>query len=307
MSSEHINEKNFCFKKEIKKYLLLLVSNFCLALALIAFINNADVMTGGLGGISIIVEKLLPNYEYINSLVITGLSWVLFFIGWLFKGRKFALKTLFSTITYPLFITLFEYIFNHYSIINPAFNDTGLKVIYAILAGIFIGIGLGLAFKVGGSTGGVDIPAVIISEKFHISIDKVVFFIDAFIIVGGFFVLPFINVVIGVFSNIVYTFVIDKIIVGGKRSIFVQIISKRNDEINEFIQKTINRGSTFFNVKGGYKGEDHTLLEVIVYRREYAQLIDFIHSIDESAFVISLDAKEVFGEGFKQYDKETIK
>ena len=293
--------------KEIKKYLLLLVSNFCLALALIAFINNADIMTGGLGGISIIVGKILPEFEYVNSLVITGLSWCLFFIGWIFKGKKFALKTLFSTITYPLFITSLEYIFNNNVIVPSAVNDTGLKIIYAILAGIFVGIGLGLAFKVGGSTGGVDIPAVIVAEKFRISIDKVIFFIDAIIIIGGFFVLPFINVIIGVLSNIVYTYFIDKIIVGGKKSIFVQIISKQNDKINDFIQNKINRGSTFFNVKGGYKGEDHTLLEVIVYRREYAELIGFINSVDENAFVISLDAKEVFGEGFKQYDKESIK
>lgn len=305
MSSEH--NKNERIKKEIKKYLLLLAANFCLALALIAFINNADIMTGGLGGISVIVGKVFSGFEYINSLVITGLSWVLFFVGWIFKGRKFALKTLFSTITYPLFISLFEYISNNYHLFASANNDTGLKIIYAILAGILVGTGLGLAFKVGGSTGGVDIPAVVIAERFHISIDKVIFFIDGFIIVGGFFVLPFINVVIGVLSNIVYTFVIDKIIVGGKKSIFVQIISEKNDEINDFIQNKINRGSTFFSVKGGYKKDDHSLLEVIVYRREYAQLIDFIHLIDENAFVISLDAKEVFGEGFKQYDKETIK
>ena len=110
--------------KEIKKYLLLLVSNFCLALALIAFINNADIMTGGLGGISIIVGKILPEFEYVNSLVITGLSWCLFFIGWIFKGKKFALKTLFSTITYPLFIAFLEYIFNNNVIIPSAVNDT---------------------------------------------------------------------------------------------------------------------------------------------------------------------------------------
>lgn len=294
-------------KKEIKKYLLLLVSNFCLAVALITFINNAEIMTGGLGGISIIFENLFPDFEYVTSVVITGLSWILFFVGWIFKGKKFAIKTLFSTITYPLFITLLQYISLNNNIFPPALDDTGLKIIYATLAGVFIGIGLGIAFKVGGSTGGIDIPAVIIAEKYHISIDKVIFFIDAIIIVGGIFVLPFINVVIGVLSNVVYTFVIDRIIVGGKKSIFVQIISKHNDEINIFIQNKLDRGSTFFNVKGGYKGDDHSLLEVIVYRREYAELIDFIHSIDENAFVISLEAKEVFGEGFKQYDKETIK
>ena len=297
---------NFFTKKEIKKYLILLFANFCLALALIAFINNAEIMTGGLGGISIIVEEIFPSFDYVTSIVITGVSWVLFFIGWFFKGKKFALKTLFSTITYPMFVTLLEYISLNNQIF-PIANDTGDKIIYAILAGVLVGTGLGLAFKVGGSTGGVDIPAVIIAEKFHVSIDKVVFLLDAVIIVGGAFVLPFINVVIGVLSNVVYTFVIDRIIVGGKKSLLVQIISEHNDEINEYIQKKLDRGSTYIDVKGGYLGAEHKLLEVAVYRREYSQLIDFINSVDENAFVISLEAKEVFGEGFKQYDKESIK
>ena len=298
-------------EKEIKKYLWLLVANLSLAIALILFIRRAGIMTGGLGGVSIIAEHFFPHFNYVTSVVITGLSWMFFFIGWLFKGRKFAFKTLFSTITYPLFVTLLEFVSFHSHFLPEAVidgvADTGIQIIYSVLAGVFIGVGLGIAFKVGGSTGGFDIPAVIMAEKFHISIDKVVFIIDAVIIVGGFFVLPFISVVIGVLSNVVYTFVIDRIIVGGKKSVLVQIISKHNEEINKYIQNTLNRGSTYIDVKGGYLGAEHRLLEVAVYRREYSQLIDFINSVDENAFVISLEAKEVFGEGFKQYDKETIK
>lgn len=293
-------------KKEIKKYISLLMSNFCLAFALIAFVNNAHIMTGGLGGITIIVNSFFPNFDYITSFVITGLSWVLFFIGWIFKGKKFALKTLFSTITYPMWIFVLELIFSNV-IFLPEATDTGMKLLYACLAGTFIGFGLGTAFKVGGSTGGLDIPSVIIAEKFHISIDKVVFIIDAFIIVGGLFALDLISVIIGVISNVIYSYVIDKVLIGSKRSLLVQVISSKNDLINDFVQKKLDRGSTFFNVKGGYSGNDHNLLEIAVYRREYAELIEFIHSIDENAFVITLDAKEVFGEGFKQYDKETIK
>lgn len=303
------NETNFV--KELKKYLMLLVANFFLAAALIVFVNNADIMTGGLGGIAIIFGKIFPDFEYITSFVVTCTSWVLFFIGWFFKGKKFALKTLFSTITYPLFITILEYAFRTNNIFPSAVVDgvtnTGLQLIYAILAGCFVGFGLGIAFKVGGSTGGLDIPSVIIAEKFHISIDRVIFLIDAVIIIGGFFVLPFISVVIGIISNIVYTYVIDKVIVGGKKSLLVQIISDKIDEINDYVKNNLDRGSTFINVVGGYQGAEHRLLEVAVYRREYSQLINFIHSVDENAFVISLDAKEVFGKGFKQYDAESIK
>ena len=294
--------------REIKKYLWLLVACFFLALAYSGFIIHGNIMTGGLGGLTIIIDSFLSEDSPIKSVgaIFTILSWVLFVVGWIFKGGKFALKTLFCTIIYPLLVTLLEWFFNRYNVLSVAL-DTGMQILYAILAGVFVGLGLGFAFKVGGSTGGVDIPAVIIAEKFHISIDKVIFVIDAIIIGVGIPVLGLINVIIGLISNIVYTLVIDRVLVGGKKSIFVQIISKENDKINEFIQTKLDRGSTFFNVQGGYKGDNHKLLEVIVYRREYSQLIDFIHSVDENAFVISLESKEVFGEGFKQYDKETIK
>ena len=302
--------KKQSIKKEIKKYLLLLVSNLFLAAALIAFVNNAGIMTGGMGGISIVFEYLFPNFKYVTSVVITSLSWVMFIVGWIVKGKKFALKTLFSTITYPLAITIFEFVSNTNHLFPPAVvdgvRDTGLQIMYAILAGVYIGIGLGIAFKVGGSTGGIDIPAIIIAEKYHISVDKVVFVIDAIIIASGLFVLPFMSVAIGILSNVVYTYVIDKIIVGGKKSLLVHIISDKIDQINYYIQETLDRGSTFIDVKGGYKGEPHRLLEVAVDRREYSRLINLINSIDENAFVVSLEAKEVFGEGFKQYDSETI-
>lgn len=291
-------------KHEIKKYFTLLIANFCLALALSGFVAYGNIMTGGLGGISIFVEHFFPNFKM--STVVTITSIIFFIMGLIFKGKKFALKTLFGTICYPLFVSLIEFALENVPLIEPA-TDTGMQIVYAIVAGIFVGLGLGLAFKVGGSTGGVDIPAVIIAEKFHISIDKVVFAFDAVIIALGIIPLGLMNVIIGLISNIVYTVIIDKVLVGGKKSIFVQIISKENEKINEFIQNELDRGSTYFNVQGGYKGDEHKLLEVIVYRREYSQLIDYIHKVDENAFVISLESKEVFGEGFKQYDKETIK
>ena len=298
--------KDFIIKNklEIKKYFTLLIANFCLALALSGFVAYGNIMTGGLGGISIFVEHFFPDFKM--SYVVTATSILFFIIGLIFKGKNFALKTLFGTICYPLFVGLIEWFLEIIPIIEPA-ADTGMQIVYSIVAGVFVGLGLGLAFKVGGSTGGVDIPAVIIAEKFHISIDKVVFVIDAIIIALGIIPLGLMNVIIGLISNIVYTVIIDRVLVGGKKSIFVQIISKENEKINNFIQNELDRGSTFFNVQGGYKGDEHRLLEVIVYRREYSRLIEYIHSVDENAFVISLESKEVFGEGFKQYDKESIK
>ena len=300
--------KKFIDHVEVKKYLLLIVACFCLALAYSGFIIQGNIMTGGLGGLTIIIDSILPEGFIIKSVgfIFTILSWTLFFVGLIFKGKSFALKTLFCTILYPLFVSLLEIVFKHFPIL-PIAEDTGMQLLYAMLAGVFIGLGLGFAFKVGGSTGGVDIIAVLIAEKTKISVDKSIFMIDAVIIAIGIPVLGLINVVIGLISNIVYSIIIDRVLVGGQKTIFVQIISDKIDEINSFVQNHIDRGSTYFDVRGGYKKEEHKMLEVIVYRREYAELIDFVHEIDKDAFVISLESKEVFGKGFKKYDKESIK
>ena len=227
--------KNFLkvHSREIKKYLWLIAACFSLALAYSGFIIRGNIMTGGLGGLTIIIDSFLTEDSPIKSVgaIFTILSWSLFFVGLFFKGKKFALKTLFCTIMYPLFVTILDWFFKYYEILPAAHQDTGMQILYAILAGVFIGLGLGFAFKVGGSTGGVDIPAVIIAEKFHISIDKVIFIIDSIIIAIGIPVLGLISVIIGLVTNIVYTIVIDRVLVGGKKSIFVQIISKENDSL----------------------------------------------------------------------------
>ena len=297
--------KEFFKHKEVKKYLILVVACFSLALAYSGFIIQGNIMTGGLGGLTIIIDSFLPEDFFISSVgfIFTILSWVLFFIGWAFKGRNFAFKTLFCTILYPLFVSVLEIFFKYVPLL-PIAVDTGMQLLYSVLAGFFVGLGLGLAFKVGGSTGGVDILAVIISDKTRLSVDKAIFLIDAFIIAAGIPVLGLINVIIGLISNIIYTIIIDRVLVGGQKTIFVQIISEKIDEINEFVQTKLDIGSTYYDVIGGYKKVPHKMLEVVIYRREYAPLMDYIHQIDKNAFVISLESKEVFGEGFKSYHKE---
>ena len=284
-------------KKLISHTILVLLGNALLAIGYAAFAIPTNLIVGGATGMALVIEHI-TSIDY--ALIVFVINMLMLVIGYYVLGKAFAIGTLLSSFAFPAFLSLFE----NMPILQNISDDILLCTVWP---GIFVGLGLGLAFKVGGSTGGVDIPAVIIAEKFHISIDKVVFVIDAIIIAIGIIPLGLMNVIIGLISNIVYTLVIDRVLVGGKKSIFVQIISKENEKINEFIQTKLDRGSTYFNVKGGYKGDEHKLLEVIVYRREYSQLIDFIHSVDANAFVISLESKEVFGEGFKQYDKETIK
>ena len=122
-------------KREIKKYLTLLVANFCLALALSGFVAYGNIMTGGLGGISIFVEHFYPNFKM--SYVVTATSILFFIIGLIFKGKNFALKTLFGTIVYPLFVSLIEWFLEVVPLIEPA-TDTGMQIVYAIVAGVFV-------------------------------------------------------------------------------------------------------------------------------------------------------------------------
>lgn len=273
------------------------VGNALLAFSLV-FILKADLMVGGMAGVGVIFNRWLDI-----SIVITILTWVLFLVGYVFLGKKFAAQTLISTILYPLFVALFNIIIaKNPSLILEVKNDIAKQLIYAIVAGTISGLGLGLVFKIGGSTGGFDVLSILISKKLKIKLSHAVFLLDSIVIACGLIVgHDWINIVIGLMSSMLASILINRVIIGGEKSVIVEIISDQYLTINEYIQNVMERGSTLYNAKGGWKNEDRIVLQVAVSQREYYDLIVFIHKVDKSAFVVSIAAHEVFGNGFKQY------
>ena len=171
---------------------------------------------------------------------------------------------------------------------------------------VFVGIGVGLVFKKGGSTGGFDIPCLMISKKFKISVDKVVFVVDATIVAASAFIVGLVPALVGVISAYLCGVMIDKVIINGHESFMIHILSEKHEEINYFINYKMERGTTYVHGQGGYTAQDKKIIEVVIGKREYYTLKKEVHNIDSNAFMIVLNARDVFGYGFRDYHKENL-
>lgn len=283
-------------KKYLKEYALVILGNIVLAIGVGCIIIPGDILTGGVSGIAIAVSPIMHiPAEYI----IYVLQIVFFIFGYLILGKHFAAKTLLSTIVYPIFL----YIIRYFDIVIPISNP----IIGSIYGGIIIGVGVGLVFRVDASTGGMDIPSLILAKFTGIHIAIAVALFDIATVLLGMATHGVENSLIGIFSTITCAYAINKVLMfGGHASLSILIISDEYLKIKQEIQTTLNRGCTILNGIGGYTNKEKSVILVVVNQKEYPRLQQLVMNIDQNSFIIVNDAKEVHGEGFLQQLKSEI-
>lgn len=198
--------------ERLKSALLVILGTLILALGTAVFLIPSELVSGGISGIAIIVERLFGGGLFSVEIVITALTWAAFFVGLVCLGKSFALKTLLSSALYPLFITLFieSGLADFFAPLLP--SGIGL-LISALLGGALVGLGIGLSFAAGGSTGGVDIIALVLAKRFpRVSAPKMILALDSAIILLGAFVIanPKITL-LGVLSAIIAALTVEKL------------------------------------------------------------------------------------------------
>ena len=301
-----MNLKNKLSKGELllqlKNLSLVVLGTLVLAFGCAIFVVPFDLVTGGVTGISIIIDEMIKGAIDIE-ITIGIITWGLFFLGLAFLGMDFALKTLASTIIYPLAISLFLKLVSP-GVLGGLFylntsSDVAL-IISALFGGLCVGTGCALTFLGGGSTGGVDILAFILCKFFkRWKSSTVIFIVDATTVVLGLFVIKdLIHTLLGIISAWLAAQVIDKIFLGGNRAFTAQIVSDKYEEINLAIREEVRRTTTMLIGYGGYSREQKTVLSVTFTMRQYADLMRVIKSIDPTAFVSISRAHEINGEGF---------
>ncbi len=299
-------------KVVIKNYLLVFFGSVLLAIGTGVFLLPAALNTGGLMGIGLIFEKL---FGFDPDFVVLVLTWIFFFLSLLFVGWRFTLKSLLSSIVYPLVLILLMRLPAISTETTRLFGpgaDTATKLIAAVFGGVLCGVGVALTFLGGGSTGGVDIIVVIINKYLHISHSLLVFIIDGLIVLIGLFVLQDVILsLVGIIGAFVFALTLEFVFVGQSHALTAYIISPtKSDEINEWIQTNTNRGATLVPITGGYTGEEYTMIIISFDRSEYAGILDGVAKIDKKAFITIQQSKSVLGEGFKNLineDKALIK
>lgn len=276
----------------------ILAGNIALAMGVAWFILPNDVLTGGLAGVAIALQPLL---HVDPELMINVLTVVLFIVGSLILGKKFATKTILSTICYPLMLTVLSYLAKHVIAPDTFVMDKYLATIYG---GALMGIGVGCVFRTGASTGGMDIPPLIINKYTHIPLPTLVLITDALTVLLGAAVYGLQAALTGILSVWVSSYLIDKtMMIGGHDARNVMIVSEKYKVIMDRIHETLERGTTILDATGGYSSQTRPVIMAVVSKKQLPDLQYLVSHIDPEAFVIVMEAKEVQGLGFT-YEEE---
>lgn len=291
----------------VRNSLQIIMGTLILAIGQVLFIEQCSLVTGGLASIGNIINKFLPS-QYTVSITVVVLNILCFLVGSIFIGKTFAAQTLLSAGFYTLIYPAISALMNNNLLPFLHFNEMNdLNLLLAgLFGGVISGIGIGICMGAGGSTGGVDVFAILISKITRIKVSILVFIIDGTIVLLGFiFVKPdFVYFLICVLSSFCCSASLEFVFTRKNNCYVIDIISKEWKAINDFIIIKLERGSTIVNVQGGYKFEDYRMIQAAISRDQYTQLIDKISEIDQNAFVIVSSAREVNGEGFQNLPKK---
>lgn len=279
--------------KDIKNIVGILIGNTIYALGVTMFILPNNLITGGTTGMAIFLNTTL-NIPISVFVSIFNIS--MFLLGWKILGKKFALTTLISSFYYPFILGILENVFKN----EVMSNDTLLCV---ILAGIMIGLAIGLVIRCGASTGGMDIPPLILNKKLGIPISISMYSFDFLILLSQMIICKREMVFYGILLVLIYTIILDKVLVIGKSQMQVKIISSKFNEINEMIINTLDRGSTLIHSETGFKHNKYPVVLTVVNNRELTHLNNYVYDIDPDAFMIINKVNEVRGKGFSSAKK----
>lgn len=276
-------------KHQLKVLLYTILGNAMLAFAVCAFIVPQGFMLGGTSGISLTVQHFLPIRLSIIA-AIAGTS--LFCLGWAFLGWKFAANSLISTIVYPIIMGIMEV-----SPIGTLFVNED-KLICALYCSLLIGMGVGLVVRVGGSTGGMDIPPCILQKYKGIPVGKSLMFFDGSIILAQVLLKGTDGILYSLLILVLTSAVIDRTIVSGEATVQITIITPEYERIRHEILDRINCGVTMLDIETGLTGEKRQAILSVVYAKKYPEIRDAALKIDHNAFIIASDVKNVNGQGY---------
>ena len=275
-------------EKKLKMIGFMILGNAILAMGTAAFVVPNGLISGGVTGIGLILQRLFRLPVDIGVFAADG---VLFLLGAAVMGKAFAATIILSTIVYPTFFSLFGKI--------PFLtNLTDDKLMAAIYAGLLMGAGIGLVIKVGGSTGGMGIPPIILHKLFGLSIPVMISVGDILLLLVQAFYSSTEQVLYGILVVMLTSIVIDKVLIMGQKQTQVMVISPEYERINQAIHQKIDRGSTLIHATSGLEKQEQKVVLSVISNRQLGDLNELILQIDPQAFVIANEVNEVKGRGF---------
>ncbi len=287
--------QNTHWKQLARNWASILFGNALYSLAVALFLEPSGLITGGATGIALAIGRLtgLPISGLLLFINLAMLVW-----GWAVLGRAFALNTLASSVLSPAFLGLFEGLLAGRVLTEDIFLCT-------VFSGLGIGVALGLVIRSGASTGGLDIPPLVLNKWFKLPVSATMLTFDIAVLLMQAVFSPVQQVLYGVVMVLIHTIVMDKMLMLGASRTEVKIVSSQSDAICAAILAQLDRGVTILHGEGGYTREPSAVLLSIVSNRELPRLEKLAHSIDPTCFLIVSHVTEVSGRGFS-LDKDYL-
>ena len=276
------------FKSKIfKEYFIITIGILIISLTVFFFLIPSGVIVGSLSGLAIVLSHFIPLDISIITFILNTL---LLIVGFVFIGREFGGKTVYTSILMPFFLWVLEILFpNQGSLTGDVLLDTLCHI-------IIVSFGLAMLFNVNASSGGLDIAAKLLNKFFHIEIGKAMTIAGMCTAVSSILISDTKILVISILGTYFNGIVLDHFIDGFNRRKRVCILTEEYKAIRDFIIHDLKRGVTLYPAIGGYKEDEKTELVAILTRNEYAELLKYLKDIDERAFVTVSTVNEVVGE-----------
>ena len=240
----------------VETVISIIISNILMAFSVVAFISPNGFIMGGTTGIGLVIThySTLPL-----STVVLLVNIALFLIGFFFLGKKFALSTIGGTILYPLFMSVFEGI-------PDISNLTDDAMLAAILGGVLMGSGVGLMLRVGGSTGGTDILALILNKYTHLNLSVILYMVDGVILLLQISFSDPEQVLFGILILASITMVMNRVMLMGSMKVQIFAVSEKHEEIRKWILSEGDAGATLFSIKRGYTEKEELGIMCVIPR-----------------------------------------
>ena len=268
--------------------LMIVLGNLMYAMAVNLFIVPNDLITGGTTGLALFFNRTagIPVSAFVWCFNVTMFLW-----GAWVLGKEFALSTAASTVIYPLMLSILEWTG------VPGFVMEE-KLVAVLYAGLLIGAGIGVVMRAGASTGGMDIPALIGKKKWNFNVSFVIYLFDCIILALQVAAADLYSILYGILLIMVYTLVLDKVLVMGTAKIQVKIVSREYEKMNRLLGERIDCGTTLLHMESGYLRQEQEMVLAVISSRDLPKVNQLILDTDPEAFIVVSQINEVRGRGF---------
>ena len=280
-------------KRRLVSLLLVVFGNLLYALTVKVFLLPANLISCGTTGIGLVVNHLtgLPLTEFIFVFNVAMLA-----VGWWILGKQFALTTVFSSLFYPIALEVLDRLLGEVCITENLLLNT-------LYAGLGLGVALGMVIRGGASTGGMDIPPLVLKKLLHIPVSVSLWAFDFCILLSQMFFHTAEDLLYGVILILTLTYSLNQVLLLGTSRTEVKIVSQKATRIRDAILSEIDRGVTMLHGEGGFLRKDTEVILSVVSNHEMPRIERLARDIDPDCFMIVSRVTEVWGRGFSSGKK----